>query len=218
MTFPISEYLRVFDSGVHGIKNVKTRYPDVYQCYLDVAKTYKDANSTLQPWIEKLPKDKQDYRYKYRFKIISDTERQALQKKSSLHRTIAKVLLVVGVVLMLGSLIVPYAMLPVLLSLSLTATKLVTFGSVGAGALGTALALSTIWVSNTEAIRMHRAKTDPDFQFFVDRVVQRRIYIAEANILDKELHKAFLAWKQSVDELFSKEKTTIENVYNRTYA
>ena len=144
----------------------------------------------------------------FNFSKIKDAEKTELEKKSSFHKTIAKVLTYTGMFFILAAALGPFALMPLFLSMGVATTATTMTVLVSLGAVGTALAIGGVFVNNTDAIRMHLAKTDPAFQFFVDRFIQENkeinINLSEERLKDKKLHELFHQWREGIELLFDK--------------
>ncbi len=80
------------------------------------------------------------------------------------------------------------------------------------GVAGTAAMVSYPFLKNSNPIKEHRAKTDTDFQQFVERYVQAPkdadnknrggagFNLKAEDLRDTKMHKIYLEWKKSVDE------------------
>lgn len=148
----------------------------------------------------------------HKFEKISEDEKQALEKKAKLYETLAKVLLIIGAVLLGLGILAPVAMTPLLFILP--EVLVITIIAAGAltGVAGTASMVAYPFLKNSNPIKEHRAKTDTDFQQFVERYVQAPkdpdqkvrggagFNVNAEDLRDTKLHKIYLEWKKSVDE------------------
>ncbi|CRX38381.1 hypothetical protein [Estrella lausannensis] len=198
----------------------------------EVQRLYKSAFEGLEGWktgegglIDKIfnkitfktPKEKISAANPYAFPPVDEVEKETLAKKASFHQTVAKVMLIVGAIFLFTGILGPFALLPALLSMGVGAASTTVMVATGIGTLGTAGILASIFLKNTESIRIHRMKTDPDFKVFVDKVIQHKkrvnLNATEEDLKDKAVHTAYLDWKDNMQPLFTdpkREKVTLE--------
>lgn len=204
---------------------LKKECPKLRSRDAEVHKLYKTAAENLEGWKKgesgfidkvfnmitfKTPAAKVSAPNPYDFPPVNDAEKETLEKKASFHQTVAKVMLIVGAIFLFTGILGPFALLPALLSMGVGAASTTVMVATGVGTLGTAGILASIFLKNTESIRIHRAKTDPDFKVFVDKVIQHKkrinLNVTEDDLKDKAVHTAYLDWKDNMLPLFTPEK------------
>lgn len=209
-----AEYKTCLKQNAPKYRKFEKRVDQAYKAAHDNLKSWKEqtpgfyVNKALNQVAGKPPKAP------YQFEELNDADKKALEDKSSFHKTIAKVLTFAGLIFMFASVLAPFVLLPVFISVGVSATATTMMTLVGLGAAGVGLSIGGIFPGNTEAIRMHLAKTDPLFQHFVNKVVQNKkgldLNLTEERLADKELHKEFHAWREKIKELFEEK---IEKVW-----
>lgn len=237
---PLSSHIRAFEDKVRALdklcgaplgkdnydKWLEEKSPKIHRLTKNIRRIDEAGVAGLQGWKDGTPGwlgwiynwfsgnepvAKVSAEQPYKFEKLEDSVKEEIESKSAFHKTAAKVISYTGIIFMFAAILGPFALLPLFLSLGSATTGTIIWCLTGLGVVGTALAIGSIYLSNTESIRLHRAKTDPDFQFFIDRIVQKGvgINITEDDLTDDKIHAAFLAWKDGFyqrKELFSKEK------------
>jgi len=173
--------------------------------------------STLSPLLKLIgadkdkliPRDQGDD--KYEFAPDTEEEKALLTKKAKSLNILAKVALVVGLVLITGGILLPVAAPIVLIALP----EIVAIVSIVAltiiGVAGVGFVVSHPLIKNSKFIREHRAKTDIEFQKFVNNHVQTDAKgddpgykMKDIDVLDSGLHKIYLDWEKGMKEAFTK--------------
>lgn len=154
----------------------------------------------------------------HKFEKISDGEKQDLEKKANLHKTLAKVLLIVGAILLGIGIFGPVVALPFLFIIPEVIVITIIATGTMTGLIGTASMVAYPFLKNSKAIKEHRAKTDLDFQKFVERFVQAAkdpdgkgkggigFNVKLEDLNDTKLHQIYLDWKKDVDAIFDNKK------------
>lgn len=212
--------------GKKAYKNLlKKECPEINSRNKKVSGAYAAATGTLKDWkkgetglIDKVinfftwttVQPKVSAAKPYDFPPVGDAERETLETKASFHRTVAKVMIIAGAILLFTGILGPFALMPLLLSLGKGAAATTVMVHTGVGTLGVAGLLSSIFFNTSESVRRGRAKTDPDFSFFVDRVIQHKQRVShnvmEEDLNDKAVHNTYLDWKEKMDSFFTEEK------------
>lgn len=230
MNLAFSDHLRSFEAQTRFLdlslgsvmpkkdykKLIKDECPTLYQREKRVWNANKEAIEAIDKWKKEADPPKVSAATPYDFPALSGSDKEAVESKASFHKTVAKVMMIAGTILLFAGIIGPLALLPLLLSLGETAAAWAVMTLTGVGTLGTGLAVASLFFGNTESIRIQRAKTDPNFRIFVERIVQHKrganLNIAEEDLKDKALHNAFIAWREGskaakgMGEAFTQEK------------
>lgn len=144
----------------------------------------------------------------YQFQVVGDEEKEGLKKRAGLYKTLAKVALVVGVVLLCVGIFGPLGIIPLLFALPEAAALSVIIGSTAIGVVGAVSLIANPILKNSRAIREERVKTDEDFKEFINTFVQGSglpkkhgidFKLKEEDLMDSKLHKIFLTWKEAID-------------------
>lgn len=152
----------------------------------------------------------------YLFSDATGPEKEKLESKSKMFKTLAKVILIIGALLVGVGVLGPLALIPLFFVIPETFALGMIIGGTIAGVAGVASMVVNPILKNNYAVREHRAKTDKDFQQFINQFLQGpdkpdeigiNFKIKEEDITDQRLHKIYLDWKNSMDEALSdKEK------------
>jgi len=154
----------------------------------------------------------------HKFEKITDEEKKVLEKKAKLYQTLSKVLLIVGAVLLGIGILGPLALTPLFFIIpEVIVLTIIATGTV-IGVAGTSSMVAYPFLKNSNPIKEHRAKTDLDFQQFVERYVQApkdeggkdkggsAFNLKPQDLNDTKLHKIYLDWKKEVDAVIDNDK------------
>lgn len=146
----------------------------------------------------------------YVFKDLTALEKKEVESKANFHRTVAKVFLITAGIFMILGILGPFGLFPFLLALPEATAATIIMSFTALGALGTVCIFPQMFLSNSETIREEVALTDPDFKFFVERLVQNdkklKLNVVKENLIHKNLHQTFMTWRDSVKDLFKEKR------------
>lgn len=163
----------------------------------------------------------------YVFKDLTALEKKEVESKANFHRTVGKVFLIAAGVFMILGILGPFGLFPFLLTLPEATAATIIMSFTALGALGTVCVFPQMFLSNSQTVREEVALTDPDFKFFVERLVQNdkklNLNMDKESLSDKHLHQAFMAWRDSVKDLFKekrvedlkREKDALVKIFNK---
>jgi hypothetical protein len=148
----------------------------------------------------------------YEFEKLSEGEMKQLEKKSSTIKTVAKVLAVVGAILIAGGLL-PLVVGACAVTFLATLPESIILGTIIGctvlGVAGIAAVVANPIIKDNKAVHEYEAETNKNFQRFVKDVVQKDddgFYLKRNDLQKGKIFQIFKDWKESVDGLLSKKQ------------
>lgn len=138
----------------------------------------------------------------YQFKSIEDVDKERLEKKLKLNKTITIVCTVVALAFLTIALLGPLVATPIFMVLPLSVASTAIIGTTVIGLAGVAIVISSLFITNTASLRKLRVAADPKFQNFINNLLQYSFlafYPTEEHIVDKKLHQIYLDSRNNIE-------------------
>lgn len=144
----------------------------------------------------------------YDFSSVTLEEKEKLKEKASLIKTVVKVALTAGAVLLFGGVVLPFALGPLLISLPEIVALFVVTGCSLSSVAGVAAIVAASICKDAKPVVEHEAKTNEEFQQFVSKFVQNgekdSFNLNNEDLQEVKLLEIYRRWKESTEEALAK--------------
>lgn len=143
------------------------------------------------------------------FDSVTQAEKDTLEKKANVFKTIAKVVVIAGGILLMGGAVAPLALGAFLITLPETLALSIIIGFSALGVVGVAAVVANPILKSRKPVIEHESKTNKEYQEFLNKFVQSdtgSYNLQKKDLQDAKLLQIFKTWKKDTEDTLNSKK------------